>query len=292
MLLGMPQLTDTHRLAALLTWRDTPPSAGIRGLPTVSVPLLGRLRKAIPQKLAQQALVAAYSSALKLSSPVRTLRRAGADDLDSLRERDLNDADQLAIRERREALIIASTTGAALGMAGVAGLVADAPALVVLSLRTVLRISACYGEPPSPALAASVFALASADTMAEKAAAWNAALAAKRTISGDASEPAVRDGLERAAEREFAKQALQSSLQKLGNSLVQRLGWKRVAGALPVVGAAVGGVVNAQFVASLAMATQQVCVARRLECEGHRLCLVIPEARPKRRTVTKTRIGK
>jgi len=258
-------------LKAALLWRDRPASADLRSLPKVNVPVLRAVRKALPAQGAHRTLAAVYAAAVRLAQPARLLRQAEAESLEQLRTRPLKDADALAQKIAKQSGWLAASSGAALGVAGLAGWVADAPALLLLALRTLVRIGYCYGEPPSAALVAALFALASADTEAEKRMAWNAALTvavADTGIDPSISDAALRDGLERAAEREFAKQAHNSSLQKLLTVLVQRLGIKKAAGALPVIGAAVGGVVNLRFVQELSEAARMVFVARRLLGDG------------------------
>lgn len=258
-------------LDASLRWRDRPASADIRHLPKVNVPVLRAVRKALPVQGAHRTLAAAYATALRLSQLARLLRQAKAESLEQLRARPLEEADALAQKIAKQSGWLAASSGAALGVAGLAGWVADVPALLLLALRTLVRIGYCYGEPPSAALVAALFALASADTEDEKRLAWNAALStpvADAEIATSIRDAALRDGLERAVEREFAKQALNSSLQKLLTTLVQRLGLKKAAGALPVLGAVVGGVVNLRFVHQLGEAARMVFVARRLLAEG------------------------
>lgn len=258
-------------LQAALRWRDRPASADIRSLPKVNVPVLRAVRKVLPEQGAHRTLAAAYAGAVRLSQVGRLLQQAKAESLAQLRARPLKEADALAQKIAKQSGWLAAGSGAALGVAGLAGWIADAPALLLLALRTLVRIGYCYGEPPSAALVAALFALASADTEAEKRLAWNAALTtpvADAAIESLISDAAVRDGLERAAEREFAKQALNSSLQKLLTTLVQRLGFRKAAGALPLIGAAVGGVVNLRFVHQLGEAARMVFVARRLLADG------------------------
>ena len=72
---------------------------------------------------------------------------------------------------------------------------------------------------------------------------------------------------------------LASSLQKLGITLVQRMGARKLAAALPVVGAVAGGVVNARFVGQLAEAAEMVFAARRLQGQGEVKLLVKPRRR-------------
>lgn len=278
-------------LTAIITWRDRPTNPDIRGLPRVNVPVLSRLRQAVPPVAAQRTLAAAYATSVRLSQPQALLRQAGVTSLDDLRAAAPGACDALARQVAQRSGWLAGSSGAALGVAGAAGLVADAPALLLIALRTLIRIGYCYGEQPSPALVAALFALASADTDEEKRLAWQAALTAPAGghTRGDQitdGEAAVRDGLERAAEREFAKQALTGSLQKLAGTLAQRLGMRKAAGLLPVVGALVGGAVNIRFVYLLAEAARMAFNARRLLADGTPLALLlqhealIPAAEP------------
>lgn len=285
-------------LASIISWRDRPAGPDVRGLPRVNVPLLGRLRKTVPPAAAQRTLAAAYATSVRLSQPQALLRQAGAASLDDLRAASPAACDALARKIALRSGWLAGGSGAALGVAGAAGLVADAPTLLLIALRTLIRIGYCYGEQPSPALVAALFALASADTNAEKRLAWQAALtaAAGGLPHGDEianGEAAVRDGLERAAEREFAKQALTGSLQKLAGALAQRLGMRKAAGLLPVVGALVGGAVNIRFVYLLAEATRMAFNARRLLADGAPLALLLQhEALPAAAQPAKARRNK
>lgn len=267
---------NTALLAQALAWRDRAAHPDLRGLPVVNVPALGRLRKAIPEAAATRTLAAAYAGAVRLSRQEALLRKAGVESIEALRDKPLADCDALARAVARQSGWLAGGSGAALGIAGAAGLVADAPALLLIALRALVRVGLCYGEAPSPALAAALFALASADTDEEKQRAWRAALtapaaqgvAAAADAAPEIRDAAIRDGLERAAEREFAKQALTGSLQKLATTLVQRLGAQKAAGLLPLVGAVVGGAVNLRFVYLLSEAARMVFIARRLQAEG------------------------
>lgn len=260
-------------LDTVIAWRDTPAKADVRGLPRVNVPTLATLRKALPTDSAPRLLAASYAAALKLSQPAALLRQAGAQSLAELQSRPLAESHALALRVARQSGWLAGGTGAAFGVAGVFGMAADAPALLLLALRALIRIGYCYGETASPTLVTALFALASADTDEEKRLAWQAALMAPAhgaKVGDDAAleHAALRDGLERAAEREFAKQALSASLQKLALTLARRLGVKKAAGALPLVGAVVSGAVNIRFMVLLTEAARMAFAARRSLAEG------------------------
>lgn len=261
----------TALLDEVIAWRDRPAKADIRGLPVVSIPALGRLRSLVPEGAAQRTLAGVYAASVRLSQPERLLRQSGVESIKDLGQRPLADCDAQARGLARQSGWLAGGAGAAFGLAGAAGLVADAPALLLVGLRALVRIGYCFGEQPSPALVAALFALASADSEDEKRSAWCAVLSAPAG-GGDAAasvnDAALRDGLERAAEREFAKQALSGSLQKLAATMAQRLGTNKLAGALPVIGAAVGGAVNIRFAYLLCEAARMGFIARRLLADG------------------------
>lgn len=267
---AMKTTNDAALRKRLQMWLDKPARPDLRGLPAVSVPALGRLRAAIPEGSAYRALAVAYAVALRLSQRERLLKRSGTANLTILGQRPVAECDAHAETVARDAGWLAGGAGTVLGLAGAAGLVADAPALTLLALRTIIRIGYCHGETPGPALVAAVFALAAADTDDEKNQAWRAVLDAAESpdTMPDIADAAVRDGLERAAEREFAKQALTGSLQKLTATMVKRLGTRRLPGVLPLVGAVVGGAVNIRFIYLLGETARMAFAARHLRRTG------------------------
>ena len=71
--------------------------------------------------------------------------------------------------------------------------------------------------------------------------------------------------MERAAEREFAKEAAVFSLNNLASKLGINLGKRKAAGVLPVLGALVGGSVNAWYLYDVAQVSRYVFQERWLE---------------------------
>jgi hypothetical protein len=149
------------------------------------------------------------------------------------------------------------------GIAGAAGLIADVPALLTLAMRTIHRIGLCYGEEPDDGverrLAVAVFALVSANSAGEKQAALNALQRNEALL-----DVAWREGVERVTERQLAKEATTYSLQNLARAIGLNLGKRKAAGVVPVVGAAVGGAVNAWYLADVAQAARCVFQERWL----------------------------
>jgi hypothetical protein len=259
-----PQFNDYERRQwqRIRRWRARPPSIASRGFTHASGRITRMLSKLVPGVALRTALNLVQSAAIRTADQRAILRLAGVDDLDGLRELPLEACDKLAQRERRNGALLGGGTGTALGLAGGIGLVLDVPTLLLVTFRTIHRVGLCYGEDCADQrlLALGIFALASANTYEEKQSAL-AALDLER--AGDAQ--GLRNGVARTAEREFAKEAMQFSFKQLSGQFVRRLGWRLGAGALPVVGAAIGGGVNAWFLQQTALAAQHTFQWRRLQ---------------------------
>lgn len=239
---------------ALQRWQAQPPPPVARWLGKAAGPASQAVQNLIPTEALRLALSAVDATASRFAGQAALIRQARVARVEDLREAELALCDALAAKVRKRAMLAAGGGGALLGMAGGAGLVADVPALLLLAFRTIRRIGLCYGEAPPPEqarpLAIAIFALASANTVEEKQVALSAL--ARPQDAWQQAQAAWRDGLERAAERELAKEAALMSLNNLALQAGRHLGWRKAAGAMPVVGALIGGSVNAWYLHDLA----------------------------------------
>ena len=266
-------MDDAERINAISTWEQSPPGIGVRGLSQLSSKLSGVVKQAIPTAAIEAALDGANRLAVKSGATRSLLKMAEATSVDELRSRPLEQNEQLANSVRRSAMAMAAGTGAATGWGGAALMAADVPALITLCLRTIHRTGMAYGYDCSPAdrqaLLIALFALASANTLDEKRTAIDA-LRGLDPLQPLATEVlggmAWREGVERAAEREFAKEAVAFSIANLARQIGVNLAQRKAAAAIPVLGAVVGGSVNAWTVHDLARTSQFAFQAWRL---GH-----------------------
>jgi hypothetical protein len=239
-----------HRLNA---WLDEPPPPFARWFAKAAGPTTRAVQSLIPLETLRAALDGVQLTAHRLAAREALLRDAGVGEIGDLQTAELRLCDRLADRVRMRAAMMGGGTGAAFGVAGGAGLVADVPALITLAFRTIYQTGLCYGEDTqgkeARQLATAIFALASANTEEEKQEALRATVRPQRH---DLREPAWRDGLERAAERELAKEAATLSLNNLAAKLVKQLGLRKAGNLVPVIGAAVGGSVNAWYLYDVA----------------------------------------
>ena len=253
-------------LKQIRAWQAEPPGWGSRVLAKPGSKVAEIVQVLVPATALRAALHGADRLGRKLSDERSILKRAGVAELSELRRQPLEARDRLSRTVMRRALMLGGATGAVFGVVGAAGLVADVPTLLTLAMRTIHRIGLCYGEKPAAdderRLALGIFALVSANSAEEKA------LAVEALRSGSALlDAAWRDGVERVTERELAKDATIYSLQNLARAIGVNLGKRKVAGTVPVVGAAVGAAVNAWYLSDVAQAARYTFQERWLtEC--------------------------
>jgi hypothetical protein len=247
---------EHQQLELIRAWRSQQPGLATRTIGKASAPLADAAEKMVPTVLLRMSLDVVHAAAVRISDRKSILKRAGVEAIEDLRGLPMPACDALAQQVSRRAALLAGGSGAVFGLAGGLGLAADLPALLTLTFRTIHRVGLCYGEdlaaPERRQLPVAVFALASANSMEEK----EDALHAIDAVEGGADSEAGLDGLGRAAQRELAKDSVAFSLNNLGKSLARNLGWRKAGESLPLVGALVGGSVNAWYLHDLARAAR------------------------------------
>lgn len=248
-------------------WLRQPPSLVASGFgrrigPALN-PVLRRAQAVIPVSLFEQALLTGSRASTRLALRERVLQQAGVEALAALHDRGLPDCDVQWRKLRRSAMSLAGGSGAVGGLAGAAGLTLDIPALILQSLIAIHRCGLCYGydcnDAAAPGFALGVFALASANTLEEKQTAW-AALADLHNLQAEA----LRDGLEAAVARQLGKGSVEKGMQSLATQLSVNLGRRKAAAVVPVLGAVIGGSINAWVMHDLMRVARYGFIARRL----------------------------
>lgn len=272
---------ERAQLAQIREWQAEPPPPAARVFSRAAGPASRAVQNLLPEAALRSALAGAQKAALRLSGEDGLLRKAGVDTLDALRAVPLQTCDRLATGVQRRAAVMAGGAGAVFGVAGGAGLVADVPTLLLLALRSIHRTGLCYGEGGDAThrqqLGIGIFALASANSVEEK----QAALAALRDYDPGLASAAWRDGVERAAERELAKDAAKFGLNNLARSLGKHLGWRKAAGSMPVFGAVIGGSVNAWYLYDVTRVARYVFQERWLLAKHPKLASNMLPADPR-----------
>jgi len=268
---------EHQQLVLIRAWRSEQPGLATRTIGQATGPLATAAEKMVPTLALRLALDAVHATAVRLTDRRSILKRAGVSAIEDLRRAELQTCDRLAAQVGRRATLFAGGSGTLFGVAGALGLVADLPTLLTLTFRTIHRIGLCYGEdlaaPERRRLPVAVFALAAANSMEEK----QQALEAIDAVAESGDSDAAIDGISRAAQRELAKDGVAFSLNNLGKSLARNLGWRKAGESLPVIGALVGGSVNAWYLRDLARTSQYTFQLRWLRQKyGHEHALPAP----------------
>lgn len=180
----------------------------------------------------------------------------------------LEECDQHARTVERVSMALAGGVGAATGVAGGVGVAVDTSVILTLALACIERTAHCYGfgdgDHADPGATIGIFALASANTLQEKRHALRALDADPYSLA----EAAARDGLERAAQRQVAKDATQITLTQLARQIGVHLGRRKAGQLIPLIGSVVGLSVNALYLRDVAQAAQHVFGLRYLIVHG------------------------
>ncbi len=255
---------EQKALKKLQRWQAQEPGWGTRLLAKPGSQVAKLVQVVVPVSALRAALEGADAVGRRLVDERSLLKSARVESLDELRAQPLEICDGLADTVTRRGALLGGATGAVSGIAGAAGMVADVPALLTLAMRTIHRIGLCYGERPATEserqLSLGVFAVVSANSLAEK----RDALGALHGAADANEDMAWREGIERVAERQFAKDAAIYSLNNLAKSMGRNLARRKIAGSLPIIGMLVGGAVNAWYLADVAQAARHVFQERWL----------------------------
>ena len=136
------------------------------------------------------------------------------------------------------------------------GIAVDIPAALTLAFRTIYKIGLCYGYAPRQTdteFVHGVLGASGANTMQEKL----AALACLHAIRATLHQQTWRMMASRAAEHAFSREGAILAVRALARQLGVNLTKRKALQAIPVVGALVGGSVNAWYIRDVA------CSARR-----------------------------
>lgn len=181
----------------------------------------------------------------------------------SLRERD-----QDAREVQNWAIAYAVGEGAAAGFFGILSAPVDIPATIMLSLRAIRRIGACYGytanEDSEREFVLGVLGAAGANTVEEKIGALYALTALQRTIVANTFKKMA----EAAAANQFSKESAVVLARSLAKQVGVNLTKRRMLAAIPAIGALIGGSMNGWYLKDVGIAAQRVFQERWLRDHG------------------------
>jgi hypothetical protein len=152
----------------------------------------------------------------------------------------------------------------ALGMLGIYGLALDIPFILTFALRTIHKIGLCYGYKTKDAknkqFVLALLSAAGANTANEKA----EAVKILRAIDVMIAKQTLKTIAEKAAQQQLGKEAVLISMNNLARQLGLNITKRKALQAIPVIGAVVGGSVNAWFIRDVGWAARRAFQERWL----------------------------
>ncbi|MDA8620776.1 EcsC family protein [Planctomycetota bacterium] len=261
---------ESGQVSAIQDWKNAEPGIVGKSLGLILEPAANLIRKIIPEGAISGAIEGSAWLSYQLTDLEDIKRDGEVDDLEELRRKELELSDRLADEVHNWAIGLATVEGAGTGAIGIFGAPIDVPALVVMALRCIYKIGACYGykldQPEDRDFVLSILSAASANSVEEKLVAQAALKNIEITIAKVTWKKMAEKAAEKAVSKEGAVIAVKTLSKQLGINLTKR----KALSAIPVIGAAVGGSVNGWYLKEVGWAARRSFQERWL-IENHKV---------------------
>lgn len=261
---------ENKQVKELAAWKAEEPGVVAKSFGFVLEPLAWLVRKVVPEAAIRGVLSLSNTSAKWMTDTKDVIRDGGVDSVSDLRSKDLELSDRLANEVHNWAIGLAAVEGVGTGIFGVFGMAVDIPALITLALRTIHKIGVCYGfEATSEAdekFVLGILAASSSNTIEEK----TAAIATLRVIEVILVKQSWKKITEKAAASQVSKEAAILTVKALAKQLGINITKRKALASIPVIGAAIGGSVNAWYVKEVGWAARRLYQERWL-LENHKI---------------------
>jgi uncharacterized protein (DUF697 family) len=255
---------EKEQIRAIDEWRREKPGGISTALNFVMFPISVLIQAIIPQAAIQDVLQRASATAEWLADEGDVIRKGDVSEIEILKRKGLRLSDQLANEVHNWAIGIASAEGVGCGMWGIYGMALDIPFIITFALRTIHKIGLCYGyrntDEKGKHFVLALLSVAGANTVSEKA----EAVKLLRAIDVMIAKQTVKAVVEKAVQQQLGKEAVLLSMKNLGRQLGINITERKVLQAIPAIGAAVGGSVNAWFINDVAWAARRAFQERWL----------------------------
>jgi hypothetical protein len=255
---------EKEQIRAVDEWRTEKPSGISTALGFVMFPISLLIQALVPKSAIRRAIGGASCAAEWFADEGDIIRKGKVSEIDGLRTKDLKLSDTLANEVHNRAIGIASAEGVGSGVLGVSGLILDIPFIITFALRTIHKIGLCYGyrnnDEKGKQFVLALLSAAGANTASEKA----DALKILRAIDVMIAKQTLKTVAEKAVEQQLAKEAVLLSVKNLARQLGINITDRKILQAIPAIGAAVGGSVNALFINDVGWAARRAFQERWL----------------------------
>ena len=266
----MTNLTPYEQAQAdkILSWKQETPGIVEQAIGFALSPISSMLTKVVPPTVIESLLRASDWLAEKTVAPrAEAITSAAGTDLAPLPG--LETFDEEAEKVRKWAIALAGGEGALAGAFGLFSLPVDIPAVITLSLRTIRRVGLCYGysgtSEEEKRFVLGVLSVAGANSMKQKVAALTTLRNLEIALITQAGNVLAAKAAERAVSGETALLFVRDVAEQLGVNLTKR----RALAAIPIIGAAVGGAMNAWYLRDIGQSAQRAYQERWLRDRGH-----------------------
>jgi hypothetical protein len=236
-----------NQINTIKAWKIKTPDVMSQAIGFLTYPATRVIQKAIPETAIQLIFDTANFLANEIADTGDITKAAGVCQISDLKKKDLRFSDELANSTHNWAIGIAVAQGGAAGAAGLVGLAADIPAIIMLALRTIHKIGLCYGyecrSDIDKNFALGILSVSGANSMSEK----NEALTTLRLIQATIAKQKRKAIAEKAAGRQLSRGSGIIALRNLAKQLGINITKRKVMQAVPVIGAAVGASVNGWY---------------------------------------------
>lgn len=262
----MKELTkyEKEQLRAIEEWKKQEPEVVSKAFGIVVEPLAWLVNKVVPEAAIRGALDFSNFIAERLADKDDILREAGVPLIVELRTKNLELSDKIADKVHNWAIGVAFAEGASTGFFGLTGSALDVPFIVTLALRTIHKIGLCYGYECSSdfdkKFILGIISATSANSIKEKV----SALAVLRSIEVTLSKVAWKKMAEKAAQDKLSKETVILTVKNLAKQLGINLTKRKALASIPIIGAAIGGSVNAWYIKEVGWAARRIFQERWL----------------------------
>lgn len=259
---------EKEQVGGIREWKDKEPSVVDKALGVALEPLAWMIRKVVPDSALLGALQMARKLSTKSIDVADVVRDAGVDSLSDLKTKDLALSDRLADDVHNRGVALALASGAGTGIFGIIGAPVDIPALITVALRTIEKIGVCYGYACSTKededFIMGVLSTSGANTMQEKI----SSLSSLRTIEATLTRQTWKKMAEVAAKNQLGKEGAIFGLRQLAKQLSMNITKRKALAAIPFIGAAIGGSMNAWYLRDVGWAARRLFQERWLLDNG------------------------
>jgi len=259
---------ERDQLNAIELWKNEEPSVVSKALGLIVEPLAWLIRKVVPESAIMGALSLSDAAAVWMTDTADVLRDGRVERIEDLIGKDLKLSDGMADQVHNWAIGIGATEGVGTGVFGIFGAPVDVPAIITLALRTIHKIGVCYGyeckTQADEQFARGILSASGANSMEEKLASLTT-LTAIKTILIKQTWKAMAG---KATQSQFSKEAAVIMLRNLAKQLGVNITKRKALAAIPVIGALVGGSVNAWYIKDVGWAARRNFQERWLRDSG------------------------